>query len=99
VAEISALKDSIINTDLSPTEFTSSYDRLVNEATRTINIQNSLLEKGLSPSSKDFQNQADQLFLSGRGKNFMQRGMELEKQGLNDEQIKQQLRLEGYSIR
>lgn len=99
VAEISALKDSIINTDLSPTEFTSSYDRMVNEATRTINIQNSLLEKGLSPSSKDFQNQADQLFLSGRGKNFMQRGMELEKQGLNDEQIKQQLRLEGYSIR
>lgn len=99
VAEISALKDSIINTDLSPTEFTSSYDRLVNEATRTINIQNSLLEKGLSPSSKDFQNQADQLFLSGRGKNFMQRGMELEKQGLNDDQIKQQLRLEGYSIR
>ncbi len=99
VAEISALKESIINTDLSPTEFTSSYDRLVNEATRTINIQNSLLDKGLSPSSKDFQNQADQLFLSGRGKNFMQRGMELEKQGLNDEQIKQQLRLEGYSIR
>jgi len=99
VAELSSLKDAILNKDLSPTEFTSSFDRLVNEATRTINIQNSLLEQGLSPSSKSFQQQADQLFMSGRGKNFMQRGMELEKQGLNDDQIKQQLRLEGYSIR
>jgi hypothetical protein len=99
VAELSSLKDAILNKDLSPTEFIASFDRLVNESTRTINIQNSLLEQGLSPSSKAFQQQADQLFMSGRNKNYMQRGTELEKQGLSDDQIKQQLRLEGYSIR
>jgi hypothetical protein len=99
VAELSSLKDAILNKDLSPTEFIASFDRLVNESTRTINIQNSLLEQGLSPSSKSFQQQADQLFMSGRNKNYMQRGTELEKQGLSDDQIKQQLRLEGYSIR
>jgi hypothetical protein len=99
VSELSSLKDAILNKDLSPTEFVASFDRLVNESTRTINIQNALLEQGLSPSSKSFQQQADQLFMSGRNKNYMQRGTELEKQGLSDDQIKQQLRLEGYSIR
>ena len=99
VSELSSLKDAILNKDLSPTEFIASFDRLVNESTRTINIQNALLEQGLSPSSKAFQQQADQLFLSGRNKNYMQRGTELEKQGLSDDKIKQQLRLEGYSIR
>jgi hypothetical protein len=99
VSELSSLKDAILNKDLSPTEFVASFDRLVNESTRTINIQNALLEQGLTPSSKAFQQQADQLFMSGQGKNYKQRGTELEKQGLSDDQIRQQLRLEGYSIR
>lgn len=99
VSEIQQLKESIINPDLSPTEFKASFDRLKREAVRTINIQNELLAKGISPTSKNFELQADNLFLSGRGKTFQERGQELEQQGLSDEEIVQQLKLEGFSVK
>lgn len=61
--EISMLRDSILNKNLSPDEFEASYDRYISQIKRTLRLKKSLLEQGLSGDA--MWQKLDEMFVNG----------------------------------
>lgn len=94
IAELERLKDGMIADDLGPTEFASALETYKSERARIVRIRNKLMRDGVP--SAGLGKALDQAFLTGADDDASARGAELEQRGMNDDQILQRLRIEGY---
>lgn len=96
VSELENLKKAALNDDLGPDEFEAAFSEYVEERQRSLRIYNKLLREGLKPGTKQFGSALDQLFIGSGDDDINARGDELEANGLSEEQVLEQLKLEGY---
>lgn len=65
VAELDRLKQSVINTDQSPTEFEAAMGEFARQLQRGLDIKKQLLDEGIPLGSTKFGKRFDELFLGG----------------------------------
>jgi hypothetical protein len=99
--ELEQLKDSMLNKDLSPTEFAASYEQFKNTTLRNRRLYRKLLRSGLDVRDPQKAGEAlDQIAASGDQGNSPQdidaRAAELEQQGLQPADVAKRLAEEGY---
>lgn len=97
MAELESLKKAMINTDLSPSEFEAAYTTYRESVGRMLRLKQRILREGIPLGSKQFQKVMDDAWTSGADDSADARGMELESQGMPEQQVLQQLRREGYT--
>lgn len=96
VSELEALKEAIINMDLSPTEFESALAEYRRGVARSLRLKRRLLREGVNVGDPKFGKRLDSMFFDGSDDDAQARGAELEAKGLNDQQIVESLQREGY---
>lgn len=96
VAELDRLKQSMLNADMSPTEFEAAAKSYLSELQRGIRLRNKFLREGIDVSDETGGKLYDRQFMTGMDDNIDVRGAELEQQGLSEQEIIEQLRSEGY---
>lgn len=96
VQELDALRKSMFNSDMSPSQFQAAAEQYRSERQRIARISRRVLRDGFEMGEKSFGKEVDKYFTQGMDDDPMQRGAELEAQGFTDEQIVQTLTDEGY---
>ena len=64
--ELDMLRESVINKEMSPDEFESSYNRFMDDAKTALELKSELMQKGFS--GKELGKKIDELFFDRRGK-------------------------------
>lgn len=96
VQELSDLKKSMMNTELSPTEFEGAVEVYQEATMRMLRLKRKFLREGLSVSDRGFGDQFDDAWLGGSDDTVEDRTNELRTKGMQDTQIQQALINEGY---
>lgn len=98
LAELEYLKESMVNTDLSPDEFEPAVQQYKAALQRTIRVKNMLLREGFSLSNKaEWAEAMNSAWSGGEDDEMEVRGDELlKKYGGDEEKVKRTLRAEGY---
>lgn len=97
--ELERLKRSILNPDLSPSEFEASYDQILEKTLRIERLLNRIYREGLKGDLRNKKSPAarrlDELFMSNEDDSILERMGDLKNMGNMDE-ILQTLENEGY---
>lgn len=93
VQELESLKKAMLSEDLSPAEFTASFDEFRAELQRANRLSRRVLREGLPGG---FGKNLDTLFISGADDDAEERGAELIQQGLTEEEALDKLESEGF---
>lgn len=96
VQELDALRKSMFNSDMSPTQFQAAAEQYRSERQRIARISRRVLRDGFTMGEESFGKEVDKYFTGGLDDDPMTRGAELEAEGLGDDQIVQRLIDEGY---
>ena len=94
VKEMKDLKNSLINEDMSATEYEAAYQSLRDEVSRTMRIKNKLLREGYS--GKDLGEQIDNAFLTGGDDDPEEQLAYLMENGLSEKEAVARMESEGY---
>jgi hypothetical protein len=99
-AELSSLKDSIINADLGPSEFNASVQSFREKVARTMRIRNRLINEGLDIENPIFGQRLDELYAAGidpkTDEDRLTRAKQLMDAGNKKADIVRILKQEGY---
>lgn len=96
VQELEALKKAMLADDLSPTEFESAYSTYREELKRTVRINRMLIREGIMPGTDAHAARVNEMWVNRVDDDPMARGEELEQSGLNDSEVIEKLKAEGY---
>ena len=95
VQELDRLKKSMLNVDQDPVSFKASMDLAISEVQRALRLKRKFLRDGISIS--DDPDAFDNAFLGQQDDDANVRGAELQADGLDTDQILNQLKSEGYT--
>jgi len=96
IEELDRLKQSMYNKDLSPSEFEASANAYSQERQRAERLLKKFLREGIDTTDETGGRLFDRQFLSGQDDTIENRQNDLRKEGLNEKQIIQTLKDEGY---